>query len=656
VLTSTSSRRNRSRITTLLLVAALVTTALVYWPGTHGGYVFDDYPNIADNAQLHLHSLDWESLREAALSSPSPVLIRPLAMLSFGIDWYFGGGKPFAMKLVNLAIHLLNGLLLFALLRRVTRRALARESASAADVAHAEMLALCISAAWLLAPINFTAVSYIVQRMESLCQLFVLLGLCAYAGARERMLAGNGGFAMALAAVVLATVIGSLAKESAVLLPVYALLLEWALYGFVTDRGRPDKRLAAMYVVTLLIPACIAVVWVVPHFMLSGPWTGRPFTPVERLLSEPRILLDYVRWSLLPTPNALALYHDQIPVSHGLLDPPSTLLSMATLAAAACAAPLLRRAYPLAALGIAWFLSAHLLTGTIVPLELVFEHRNYFASIGLFLLLFSFLLPRPGAPLAAARAVACLALLLLYAGVTWIRALDWSNPVAFALSEAGKNPNSPRTAYELGRTYVVLSQYKVDSPLVPEAYSALEHAATMPGADVLPDHALLILAARLHQPTSPAVWERMQQKLATQPLSAQNISALYALAQCAVAGDCAFPAKQMVHSFVAALEHKPPNSRVLSIYADYAINILRDSTLAIDLAQEVLQHEPQSLQARRNLMLLLQTSGRHADAFALYEQTLHDVPEAKRDRAFAKWSEELFRTTPPPGAAESQPK
>jgi hypothetical protein len=652
-----SSSRSRGLFAALLTLA-LAITAIVYWPTMHGGYVFDDYPNIVQNGELHLRALDFASLREAALSSPSTVLIRPLAMLSFGLDWYLGGGNPFEMKLVNLAIHLLNGIVLFALLRRVTRRGLATQSDALTGTRHADVLALCIAVAWLLAPINFTAVGYIVQRMESLCQLFVLAGLLGYVHARERMLAHSRRLAMACLSIVLGTAVGALSKESALLLPLYAFIAEWMLFNFTDASGKVDRRLIAFYIGALAIPGCIAAAWALLHALSPGAWANRPFTLWERLLTEPRILFDYVHWSLLPTPDALALYHDQIPVSRGLLSPPTTLLSILGLIAAACVVPMLRRRRPLVALGLGWFLCAHLLTATVIPLELVFEHRNYFASIGLYTAVVALLMPHRESAWGLARASACIALLFLFASVTFIRALDWSNPVTFALSEAYKNPDSPRTAYELGRTYVILSQYRPDSPLVPQAYAALAAAAAMPGADALPDQALLILSGRLHKPAPPGVWKRFQHRLASQPLSAQNLSALYSITRCAIDGDCSFPQPEVVQSFIAALSHTPPNVRVLSIYADYAINVLHDPTLALDLARDGLQREPDSLQARRNLMLLLQSTGRHDEALALYEQTLHDLPDARSDRRFMEWSRQLLEpaSSPAPAPAPTPPR
>ncbi len=627
------------------LAAASALAIIAYWPSLYGGYVFDDLANIVLNTNVHVHSLDWESLRIATLGQPSAAR-RPLAMISFAIDWYLGGGDPLRMKVENLIIHLINGLLLFGLLR-----ALLRALRPTLEATHADMLALCVTAAWLLAPINFTAVAYIVQRMESLSQLFTLAGLWGYVAARVRMQAGKSGFLLAAASIVLGTAIGGLAKESAALLPLYALIAEWILFGFARSDGRPDRRLLAMYVVLLVLPACAALYWAIMHFLPAAAWAGRPFTLSERLLTESRILWDYVQWSLLPLPNQMALYHDNIGLSHSLLDPPTTALAILTLAITLVSALRLRHTHPLAALGIAWFFAAHLLTATLIPLELAFEHRNYFASIGLYLALFSFLLPPIAARLAPLRKAVCVVLILFFTVVTGIRALNWANPLLFALSEEQMNPQSPRAAYEVASVYMILAQSRADSPLIPDAFKALQRAATMPGANILPDQGLLLLSAQLHRAPPDGTWERMQHKLATQPPSVQNLDALYKLNNCAMQGDCVLPADQMVNTFLAALKQTPPDTTVLTMYASYAFNALHDSALALDLSRDAVKEKPNDMQMRHNLLRLLAAAGQHAEAEKFYAETLHELPQAAHDKAFRALLDSPASTVLPiPGA------
>jgi hypothetical protein len=568
-------------------------------------------------------------------------------MLSFAVDWYLGGGDPLRMKIENLVIHLINGLLLFGLLRT-----LLQAQRPTFDAARADLLALCVTAAWLLAPINFTAVAYIVQRMESLCQTFVLAGLWGYIAARVRMREGEPGFLRAVASIVLGTAMGGLAKESAALLPLYALIAEWIVFGFARANGKPDRRLLTMYLVLLVLSGCVALYWAAGHVLPAAAWAGRPFTLGERLLTEPRILWEYVQWSLLPLPNQMALYHDGIEVSRGLFDPFTTFLAILALAITFAAALYLRRSQPLVALGICWFFAAHLLTGTVIPLELAFEHRNYFASIGLYLALFAFVIPHLEARLPLLRRALCIVFILFFAVVTWIRALNWSNPLLFALNEAKVNPHSPRAAYELANIYMVLCQEPGNTQLIPIAFEALQHAADMPGANMLPEQGLLLLSTYLHREPPDGTWARMQHKLATQPLSAAVVDALDKLGSCAAKGECAFPAQQMVNSFIAALQHNPPNIRVLSIYASYALNVLHDTTLATNLARTSVEQAPRDMQMRRNLLLLLAASGQHAEAEKFYAQTVHELPQARNDAAFRALLDSPPVTVPPVPSAK----
>jgi len=225
-------------------------------------------------------------------------------------------------------------------------------------------------------------------------------------------------------------------------------------------------------------------------------------------------------------------------------------------------------------------------------------------------------------------------LILFFATVTWVRALNWSNPLLFALSEAQMNPDSPRAAYDLANAYEVLSQNRADSPLIPDAFKAMEHAATMPGANILPDQGLLLLSARLHRAPPDGTWARMQHKLATQPPSVQDVDALYQLNNCVLQTACEFPASEMVNSFLAALQHTPPDTGVLSIYASYAFNVMHDSVLALELARDAVKEKPRDIQMRANLLRLLAASGQHAAAEELYAQTVLELPEAAQNKAF----------------------
>jgi hypothetical protein len=193
---------------------------------------------------------------------------------------------------------------------------------------------------------------------------------------------------------------------------------------------------------------------------------------------------------------------------------------------------------PLAALGLALFFGAHLLTGTILPLDLIYEHRNYFASFGLLLALVPLLTapegqaspqhsaqgPSPGVqtqaaawrgtlPYARLRHGLLAVLLLSWTMQTALGAYIWGSPSRLTLTLAERAPQSPRAQYALGLGYSIYSQYNPSSPFVPLAYEALERAARLPKSSILPEQALIFLNARMHMPARSAWWDSLLAKL-----------------------------------------------------------------------------------------------------------------------------------------------
>jgi hypothetical protein len=600
----------------LLLALALVATATVYWSGLSGSWLFDDYPNIVDNQGVQPTHADLASLVNAALSSPASEFKRPLASLSFALNYLAGGLHPFGWKLANLFIHLLNGLLVFVLARLLI---------SVADVAVPKgIIAVLVAACWMLLPINLTSVLYVVQREESMANLFVLVGLIGYVAARCRMLAPAPlpeeerqwhAFWLCALSITFPTAIGALAKETAVMLPLYALLAEWALFRFNTSNNpAPDRRIIVLFVLVLALPMIVGLAWLLPHVLNPASWASRDFTLGTRLLSEARVVVGYIAGTLLPTPQALSFYHDNFHISTGLLTPWTTLASIITLMALIALTVWLRPRYPLAALGIALFLGCHLLTGTILPLELVYEHRNYFASFGLMLVVIPLLAGRAGQPMLLSRRVLLGGLLLLWTGETAMTAVSWGNPLLLAESLAIRAPDSPRAQYELGRTCIIYSQYDPASPFTKLAYAPLERAAALPNSSILPEQALIFMNSRMHLPIKDAWWDSLIGKLKAHRPGVQDESSLVALTQCAREKFCELPANRMLDAFLAALSHPSPSARLLANYGDYAWNVLDDRALGLRMAEEAVKADPSEPAYRITLVRMLLVQGLYPEA------------------------------------------
>lgn len=601
-----AERRPANRIASVLpalfaFIAIAIAIVWVYWPGLRGGFVFDDYSNIVFNSALHVIQPSWSNWLAAAYSSPASDLQRPLAMLSFALNYFFTGLDPWPMKLTNVLIHVLNAGLVLALVRSLLQGTL-RESSSG----FRSRLALFACSCWALMPINLMAVLLIVQRMESLSHVFVFLGLWLYVVGRLRQLEGRNGWTFILPGLVLCTALGALAKESAVLLPLYAFCIELCIFGFRRSDGSRDRNLMTLYLGVLWIPAVIGVAWMLPASLDPAPWRLRNFNLAERLMTEPRVVADYLQWTLAPDLNQLGLFHDDYPITRSFWASLPTVFASGLLLATLALAWFFRTTRPLSSLGLAWFFSAQLLTATFLPLEIMFEHRNYFASLGIGLVLTDLLLVWPRRE-SARRILAIVAgFLLVYYGMsTRIRAVEWSDPVRFAQTEATKHPQSPRATYHLAQTYVILSDGKKSSPFTPAAFAAFERASEVPYSSIAPMQGALILAARTGTPFQRKWWEDIQAKLRDNPIGPQELGALGAMTDCTLAGRCAFPPDEMMASFAAALS-RGDNPEVLSIYGNYALNILADPLLAERLwreAHRIRPAEPQYVISLAKLMI-----------------------------------------------------
>lgn len=575
------------------LLAGCMLVAAVYTPGISGSWLFDDYPNIVENPGVHISDWSVPSLARAALASPASDFKRPLASLSFAINYLTTGASAPAMKLTNLVIHLLNGLFAFLVLRLVFASARPANEASAGDGRWAAVAAI----GWMLLPINLTSVLYVVQRMESMANLAVLAGLWAYLHGRRQRLNGKGGLALALLGVILATGVGALSKETAVMLPLYAGLTEACLFHWrrrVTEDTSRDWPVIGFFVAILVVPLVAGITWLAPGLLQPSTWATRNFTLGTRLLSEARIVVDYIGWTLFPTPRALSFYHDDFVISQSLLDPPSTLISIVAIVGLVASAWILRKRLPLFSLGVAWYLGCHTLTGTVLPLELIYEHRNYFSSLGLVLAVAA--LSQPLLTLSgASRRLTTFALAmigLLWTGMTLVTAQAWGDPLSLAKDLAFRATESPRAQYELGRTYIIYGNYDKSSPFVALAYAPLERAAAIPGSSILPEQALIFMNSRMGLPVKDTWWTSMNEKLARSPASIQDESSLDSLAKCIGSGSCDFDPKRLFEAFSAALSHPNPSPRLLAMYASFAMDVLKDEDLAYRVQQEAVAGAP----------------------------------------------------------------
>ena len=361
----------------MVLAALLVVTAVVYWPGLGGSLLLDDYPTLRPLMDADAGARSWWEVLFGSAAGPTG---RPLAMATFVLNWWISGADVWFLKLTNLLLHLGCGALVYALSRLLLRRPVAGFGAAAYWVA------LWTAATWLLAPLLVSTVLYVVQRMAQLAALFVLAGLLSYVIGRNRIEAGIGsGWGWLAGAFALCWPLAVLCKENGALLPLLALLIEIAFFGF---RGLGRERLKIMFAVLLLVPVGIAGLKLAadPGWILDD-YAARDFTLGERLMTEPRVLFDYAANALMiPSGSALGLFHDDFVKSAGWWSPVTTLPAAVAWLAVPASLWLTRGTrIGVVCFGPTFFLAAHLVESSVFPLELYFEHRSYLPAFGLFL-------------------------------------------------------------------------------------------------------------------------------------------------------------------------------------------------------------------------------------------------------------------------------
>lgn len=523
-----------SRLAWILVLILLGAAGLVFLPGASGPFIFDDTPNLLRNTYVQISVLTPESLYRAAYSLQAGPLQRPIAMASFALNYYFAGGfdNPTPFKLTNIIIHGLNGLLVFwvvyLVLGRLNQMGHYHRLFQQNPYTVQTLIAGAIALLWIVHPIQITSVLYVVQRMTSLAALFTLLGLICYLQGRIKIVSGRkGGSALALFGPICFGALGVLTKESAVLMPLFIAIMEFTLFHreYPWTRWRPLSATVKGTVMAGLLLAAIGGLLLVLDHVLPG-YEVRSFTLAERLLTEARVLFFYLSLLLVPRIDRFGIHHDDIPISISLIEPWTTLPAVAGIVLLLGIALMARRRYPLLSLGILWYFAGHALESTIIPLEIAHEHRNYLASLGLWLVIAHGIAWSHGRLSAVYRAWWLLPILAIaYGGVTVLRSIQWSDVHGLAYYEAQHNPNSADTqnfyGVSLGQQYRFV-----------EAIAAFRRASQLNTGEanyLINMHIAAITAGINLDPTDQ---EELLQRIANRPYTGSTNVALLTISIC----------------------------------------------------------------------------------------------------------------------------
>jgi hypothetical protein len=423
----------------LLGVPVLVVLLLgwfIYEPATSGVHLLDDRSNLAGLASVN----DAETALQFVFSGTAGPVGRPLSLLTFlpqAATWD-ESAAPFIR--VNIAIHLLNGLLACLFFLQLTRARITEQS-------NDRLIALAAMALWLFLPLLASSTLIIVQRMTTLAVTFMLLGLNGYLYARARIDSASKVALIGMSvSLILGTMLAVLSKENGALLPALVLVMEATL---LKPPSRVSSRSWRGWQIVFLGLPTIAIFLLLLSYLPYSENTvlKRGMTGWERLITQAQVLWEYLFNAFVARPTEYGPFHDDYPLARTITDP-LTLISIVGWVRAIVGAVSWRRKYPLLAFAVLWFVTGHLLESTILPLELYFEHRNYIPIMGpVFALTYSSLSITGQYRNIARISVACY--VVLNAAILFSVTSLWGKPLEAAAYWSVNSPGSVRAGAHL---------------------------------------------------------------------------------------------------------------------------------------------------------------------------------------------------------------
>lgn len=436
-------------------------------------FVFDDLLLIVNNDSIrNFHDLmdGWTYTRFTGV-------------ISFAINYRINGMNVMGYHLFNLAIHVMNAIMVFWLAALTLKAPFFKRSKIASLVSGkaVPLIALFTALFFIVHPVQTQAVTYTVQRFASLSTFFYLLALLLYVKWRslpseardetgsahedesgsKRTLARISLYALSLVSVVLAMN----TKEIAFTLPLVLVLWEFSFQS-----GKIRRR------ILYLLPY-LATLFLIPVRLLlsnNALFSGAGDTPVpsmiDYLFTQFRVIVTYLRLLLLPINQNLDYDY---PVYNSFTNT-NVWLSFIFLAMifsagiylfirsrkGGSAAPL-----RLAAFGIFWFFITISVESSFISIaDVIFEHRLYLPSIGFFLTAVTLLVMaaaylKDRVPALEKGIVVGMVLCVgVLAMAAYARNNVWSDPISLWYDTVQKSPLKARPHINLGTAYIARNQ------------------------------------------------------------------------------------------------------------------------------------------------------------------------------------------------------
>lgn len=453
-----------------LLLLLGISIFLAYSNSAGSPFIFDDRPSILDNTHIRLTELTVPNILNGF---KGPLAVRPVANFSFAVNYFFSRYNVFTYHIVNILIHILNACLLYYFFKFTINIYYKKavnfkpDSGSSTDfqkeLTRFSIVSFFLSAIWAFNPLHVQSVTYIIQRMNSMATLFFMLSILLYIKGRvvqnriNRKCSGERQGSPLIAALFFA---GSLfswflslgCKEIAIVLPFMIFLYELLFFQELNPRH------CRLFLIFVLISSLIggALLYFIPDnrilSRLLNSYDFFDFTIKQRCLTESRVVIYYISLLFFPHPSRLLFDYD-FPLSNALLSPPTTILSLLTIASILLLAFFIARKERVIAFCIFWFLGNLALESSFIGLDIIFEHRTYLPSMMMLPIPFLLLLKIRRLPFRAWISIVC-GFIIICGFWTYERNRVWQSRESIWRDSVMKAPGNHRAHYNLGRAMV----------------------------------------------------------------------------------------------------------------------------------------------------------------------------------------------------------
>lgn len=467
-----------------LIACILITllTFLIYSNSFSSSFHFDDKRNIINNSGIRTLS-DFYNFSFSGT--------RYIGVLSFSLNYYFGGLNVFGYHLVNTIIHILNGILIWWFVTLTFRTPVMGRGA--VNLGLNSLIALLSSLIFVSHPVQTQAVTYIVQRFASLATLFYLLSLVLFI--KGKLSSGTKYRLVFYLFSLISAILAMKTKEISFTLPFVILL-----YEFYFFRERLLKR--AYLLIPFLLPLLIIPMTLIGKSTPLGDIAGKLRTVSQEtdiisrgdyLLTQFRVIVTYIRLLFFPINQSLDYDY---PLFHSFLTPGVFLSFLFLLFLFGLGIYLFVRfriegnGYALlVSFGIFWFFITLSVESSIIPIrDVIFEHRLYLPSVGAVVAFSSTVMyaveqgkrrmPRGYSLLTSCISILCLVVPLSIAA--YQRNLVWKDDITLWEDVVRKSPLNARGYNNLGAAYKkegriedAIAKYKTAIMLYPDYAGAL---------------------------------------------------------------------------------------------------------------------------------------------------------------------------------------